>query len=162
MPFYRGLTLEQLAGRGVRWPERGQAQSLDLAGSATAFTPREAPATADSRLRLGTFRSIWASLEVDASPALAFLSREQTAELSPADARRLGVRHGELVEISDGEHSISARVVLREATPAGTVFVESQLREQSSNALTGPLVSITRRKAASEPEPEPELAESAT
>ena len=32
VPFYEGLTLEEIGGHGVRWPERPQAQSMALAG----------------------------------------------------------------------------------------------------------------------------------
>ena len=28
VPFYAGLTLEQISGRGVRWPEREQASAM--------------------------------------------------------------------------------------------------------------------------------------
>src|SRR5207245_2302401 len=41
VPFYAGLTLEQIAGRGVRWPERDAASAFPVADG--AGTPAERP-----------------------------------------------------------------------------------------------------------------------
>ena len=92
--------------------------STRSAGAASAGTsatpPRRSPPSASSppasvdttpapeangRLRLGTFRSIWAAPEVEVSPALKFLAARQRAELSPQDAQRLGVQQGQKVTV---------------------------------------------------------------
>ena len=49
VPFYEGLTLEAIGGRGVRWPEREQAARLASGGSFAAGGPahdRQAPSLA--------------------------------------------------------------------------------------------------------------------
>jgi NADH-quinone oxidoreductase subunit G len=92
---------------------------------------------ANGRLRLGTFRSIWASPEVEVSPALKFLAARQRAELSPADAQRLGVSQGQRVEVGVDGHAVSAVVAVRSDMPAGTVFLEENVAQDGANILNG-------------------------
>ncbi|HYV14844.1 MAG TPA: NADH-quinone oxidoreductase subunit NuoG [Conexibacter sp.] len=145
VPFYAGLTLEELGGRGVRWQERDAAAAAP-AGPAAPYetgTPLAAlTSQANGTLRLGTFRSIWAAREVEMSPALRFAAARQQAELSPADAERLGLSPGERVEVSAGETSVSATVVVRGNVPEGTVFLGEATETDSATALTGGLVEV--------------------
>jgi NADH-quinone oxidoreductase subunit G len=138
VPFYAGLTLDELGGRGVRWVEREQASSWPSAEAPPVV--RAATPAADGGLRLGTYRSLWVAPEVRASPALAFLHPGQRAEMSPEDARRLGLGHGDRVRLATNGSSVEARVALRGAVPPGTVFVE----EPGANALTGPTVVVEK------------------
>jgi NADH-quinone oxidoreductase subunit G len=146
VPFYAGLTLEELGGRGVRWPEREQASAL--AGAATGGpTDLEQPAAAASpngSLRLGTFRSIWASPEVESSPALQFLAAVQRVEISPDDAGRLGLAQGDRVEVGSNGTRVRGTIALRQNTPAGTVFLEEGLAQESASALTESLVEVRK------------------
>jgi NADH-quinone oxidoreductase subunit G len=156
VPFYAGLTLEEIGGRGVRWQERAAASAFP-AGPAGLFDVGEpvAAASPNGALRLGTFRSIWASPEVEASPALKFLAARAQLELSPADAERLGMENGDRVAVSADGRSIEAHVALRGNTPAGTVFLGEGLADGGASELTGDaprLVSIERA-----PEPVPAI-----
>ena len=72
----------------------------------------------NGKLRLGTFRSVWAAPEVGASPALQFLTPKQRVELSPADAKRLGIAHGERVVVGSDGHSVTGVATLRAAAQA--------------------------------------------
>jgi len=137
VPFYAGLTLEEIGGRGVRWQERAAAQAVPEgpSGPFDAGTPVAAP-TPNGALRLGTFRSIWASPEVEVSPALKFLARSATLELSPADAERLGIENGDRVTVSVDGRTVEARTALRGNTPAGTVFLDAGLPEGGASELT--------------------------
>ena len=103
-----------------------------------------AAATPNGRLRLGTFKSIWASPEVAASPALKFLHPRQRAELAPADAERLGIRHGEQVTVGSSRASVTAVAHLRHGSPLGSVFLQSGIDEDAANVLEGPLVEIAK------------------
>jgi NADH-quinone oxidoreductase subunit G len=145
VPFYAGLTLEELGGRGVRWPEREQAAALPAAEVAQppAASQIEPPST-NGRLLLGTYRSVWAAPEVEVSPALRFLAPKQHVELSPADAARIGVRHGEEVLVAGDGGRVRARAVVRDAVPAGSVFLEEGIAQDSANLLHGPLVQVHR------------------
>ena len=118
-----GSPTRRSAAAGVRWQER------DAGG---ARCPRHAlraapkPPTAgggrsraeDSRLRLGTYRDLWAAEVAEHSPALRFLAPRQTLELAPADAERLGLAQGDEVEVrSNGTQRPGARRGPRAGAP---------------------------------------------
>ena len=140
VPFYAGLTLEEIGGRGVRWPAREAAGSypaaeLDAAAEG-AQEPLAAP-VANGRLRLGTFRSIWNATEVRMSPALHFLHPPMRVEMAPGDAQRLELFQGDHVVVGSDGQTVDATVTLRAATPEGSVFLDT-------NALEGPLVEVRK------------------
>jgi NADH-quinone oxidoreductase subunit G len=178
VPFYEGLTLEEIGGRGVRWPARVAA---DLAGGAQPSgasrppadaTPSAAPAAgqpakrpaaaANGHLRVGTYRPIWASPEVEISPALHFAVARQQLELAPADAERIGVFDGQEVEVtqlddSGAAHSseagrraggrseatrLRARATVRTGVVPGTAFLAEGIASDSANALSEPLIEV--------------------
>jgi predicted molibdopterin-dependent oxidoreductase YjgC len=149
VPFYGGLTLDGIGGQGVRWQELPGAAAYPAAalGPFELETPPAAPGTGDGRLRLGTFRSVWAAVEVENSPALKFLHPRQRVEISPADARRLSVFEGERVLVGSNGTSVSATVALRDAVPEGSVFMETAIPEESAWALEGPLVEVRKAPA---------------
>ena len=143
LPFYAGLTLDELGGRGVRWPARPAATAWPAADSGPfgLDAPLSAP-TPNGALRLGRFRSIWAAPEVELSPALKFLRAHQRAELSPADAQRLGLANGDRVTVGSNGSRVSATVVLRSGVREGTVFLEEGIPENSASELDGGLVEV--------------------
>ncbi|HZV74803.1 MAG TPA: NADH-quinone oxidoreductase subunit NuoG [Conexibacter sp.] len=145
--FYAGLTLEEIGGRGVRWQEREAAAAVPEGPAGPFPTGTPAPAASpNGALRLGTFRSIWAAPEVEASPALKFLAARQQLELSPADAERLGVGQGDRVTVTVEDREVSATVALRGNVPAGTVFLgEATAADSAAELLSDAprLVSIT-------------------
>ncbi|MCW3017773.1 MAG: NADH-quinone oxidoreductase, chain, partial [Solirubrobacterales bacterium] len=76
VPFYAGITLDEVGGRGVRWQERAAAAAFPP--PATAQAP-EGPSTAlvqppADAADLAGWRSVWDAPEVEHSPALEFLS----------------------------------------------------------------------------------------
>ena len=154
VPFYAGLTLDAIGGRGIRWPATEAAARLE----APAWEPRglDVPANAatpNGALRLGTFRPLWAAPEVEASPVLHFARARQVVELAPADAERLGIAEGDQVEVSDGGGAVTAAVKLRAALPHGSVFLAAGTREEPANVLTQPLVAVRRVGPPAPPEP---------
>ncbi|HEX4689914.1 MAG TPA: molybdopterin-dependent oxidoreductase, partial [Solirubrobacteraceae bacterium] len=152
VPFFAGLTLDEIGGRGVRWPETeaGQAWNAGEWNAATLSIPRAGGgAQSDGRLRLGTFRTLWASKEVDASPALHFLRARQVVELSPEDADARGIREGDRVEVAQGSAggmgtNVQGSVKLRAAIPSGSVFVALGTEDQPANVLTESFVDVRR------------------
>jgi NADH-quinone oxidoreductase subunit G len=150
VPFYEGLTLEEIGGRGARWPERPQAAALGGDDSAVGFHGHGEPATAiaagseNGTLRLGTYRPIWASPEVEISPALKFAVPTQHLELSPHDARRLHVAHGDEVEVVSNGTRLRATAAVHSGVSVGSAFLAEGLAHDSANALTEPLIEVHR------------------
>jgi NADH-quinone oxidoreductase subunit G len=80
VPFYAGLTLEEIGGRGVRWQERDGASAFPAAGAGRApgAVPTVSGASASGEPRpdaadVAGWRSVWDAPEVEFSPALEFL-----------------------------------------------------------------------------------------
>ena len=87
VPFYGGLTLEEIGGRGVRWQEREAAAAFpaeDPAGETAGETGSLAELAAqvladgtDGASAAVGYRSLWDAPEVRFSPAFDFLSAER-------------------------------------------------------------------------------------
>jgi len=90
VPFYAGLTLEEIGGRGVRWQEREAASAFPEIGADVEHEPAAEPgqpaATAADAADLAGYRSVWDAPEVEYSPALEFLfpRRKEPAVQSPS------------------------------------------------------------------------------
>ncbi|HEY2604017.1 MAG TPA: molybdopterin-dependent oxidoreductase, partial [Thermoleophilaceae bacterium] len=134
VPFYAGLTLEEIGGRGVRWQEREQASALGASPlpDTSLDTPPELPT---SGLRLGTVPSLWSGRETQHAAVLRFLAPEQTLEISIADAERLGVRSGDEVSVSVDGRSVRARARVHDPVPAGSVFLVEGTQTDNATAL---------------------------
>jgi NADH-quinone oxidoreductase subunit G len=146
VPFYAGLTLDEIGGRGVRWPETDAAATFPAPEHAPEAPAPGPVAQVDGQaLRLGTFRPLWASPEVAVSPSLQFLVPHQRVEMSPDDARKIGVTDGERVRVGTNGTRVNATVSLRAAVPPGSVFLLEALEgDDSGNLLTGPTVYVER------------------
>jgi NADH-quinone oxidoreductase subunit G len=144
VPFYAGLTLDEIGARGVRWPAGEAAGALGAAPweLAALGVPPSTAAAADGALRLGTWHSLWAAPEVDLSPVLQFIRPRQVVELSPVDAVRLGVRDGDQVEVGGNGTRIRGAARLRASVPTGSVFLVEGTHDAPANALTDPLVEV--------------------
>ena len=145
VPFYEGLTLEEIGGQGVRWPGRRQATAMPSGAVPAAGQPAKRPAArrTKGRLRLGTYRPIWAAPEVEISPALHFTIASQRIELSPADAERLGVMDGEQVEVGRDGSRLSATVAVRTGVVPGTAFLADGIAANSANRLSEGDIEVT-------------------
>ena len=73
VPFYAGLTLEEIGGQGVRWQER-EAAGAYPAPQKTPAKPRRLVAEGEDAADLAGWRSVWDAVEVERSPALRFLA----------------------------------------------------------------------------------------
>lgn len=138
VPFYAGLTHEEIGGLGLRWQEREAASALpepasSAAAPAVAAAP-EAP-SGDGRLRIATYRDLWVSEATEHSPALRFLMPRQRLELAPADAQRLGLAQGDYAELSANGHAVEAEVVVRERMRPGAGFLAEGIRDANPNVF---------------------------
>jgi NADH-quinone oxidoreductase subunit G len=121
VPFYAGLTLDEIGGHGLRWQDRETASALPTAELSTE--PLVQPPELPDGLVLAGAPTLWAGPEVEYSPSLRFLATGEKAWLSVEDARRLGVESGEEVELSVNGDRVSATAIVRTAVPAGSVFL---------------------------------------
>lgn len=155
IPFYEGLTLEEIGGHGVRWPATEAASKFTVsggvgpaAGNAPEHSGRPDPAAsqngAGDALRIGTYRPIWAAPEVEISPALHFTIAHQQIELSPEDAQRLGIASGDAVQVAQNGTRLSAKAAVRSGVQPGTAFLATGISEDSANMLTEPTVQVTK------------------
>jgi NADH-quinone oxidoreductase subunit G len=121
VPFYAGLTLEEIGGLGVRWQERDAASALP--DEPLPDTPLEVPPSAPRGLRLAAAPTLWSGSEVEHSPSLRFLAAEPRAELSVEDARRLGVESGSEILLAVNGDRVTATAAVRTGVPTGSVFL---------------------------------------
>jgi NADH-quinone oxidoreductase subunit G len=148
VPFYSGLTLDELGGRGVRWPEREAAAGLPAAGvtSGADMAPdlpiAPPPSGSNGALRLGRYRPIWADPQVEISPALQYTIAHQQVELSPEDAARLGIASGERVEVSQNGTRVAGTAQVRSGVPKGIAFLAEGIASDSANALTEDTIEV--------------------
>jgi NADH-quinone oxidoreductase subunit G len=71
VPFYAGLTLDEIGGRGVRWQERPAASAFPLPDGPPAREQLQPPP--QDAEDLAGHRSVWDAQEVEFSPSLEFL-----------------------------------------------------------------------------------------
>ena len=144
VPFYAGLTLEEIGGRGVRWPEREQA-AAHPAGEPAPFDARPTrppPRPPTARLRLGTLpldlggargRRL-AGAEVPRARASASSSR-------PPTRSALGIAQGDRVERRRRTaRSVSGdrRTCAPPRPPGIASSCETAIGADSASALDGP------------------------
>ncbi|MGA8745851.1 MAG: NADH-quinone oxidoreductase subunit NuoG [Solirubrobacterales bacterium] len=155
VPFYATITDSEIGGRGIRWQDHPSAASFPIAETAptaaaaplagTSARHGEGPSeqqAADAHevsgsapLFLGTYRDLWAGPITELNPPLHFLAPTQRAELSPADAERLGLRQGDEVSVRANGASVRARVMVRERMPEGAFFLIEGTAEGNANVL---------------------------
>lgn len=65
---------------------------------------------------------------------------ECTVEVHPKDAARLGLEVGEWVDVSSRRGKITARLLVTERSPEGTIFIPFHFAEAAANILTNNLI----------------------
>ncbi|HYN49402.1 MAG TPA: molybdopterin-dependent oxidoreductase, partial [Thermoleophilaceae bacterium] len=121
VPFYGGITLDEIGGLGVRWPEREAATAL---GSEELPTEALAdPPAATDTLHVTSAPTLWSGPEIRHSPSLHFLSSRARAEISVEDARRAGVANGDEMRLTAHGQTAEAVAAVRTGVPAGSVFL---------------------------------------
>jgi NADH-quinone oxidoreductase subunit G len=148
VPFYASITDESIGGRGIRWQETESATTFPSpdatlrgpdVGIASPDTQRDSASgevmPAAGSLTLGTYRDLWAGPITELNPPLKFLKPTQRLELSPEDAARLALTHGDKVRVTQGEKSLNATVAIRERVPEGVCFLAEGVADANANGL---------------------------
>jgi NADH-quinone oxidoreductase subunit G len=121
VPFYAGITLDEIGGLGVRWQERDAASAL--AAEELPSEPLADPPAAPKGLRLAAAATLWTGPELEHSPSLRFLARPARVQLASEDARQAGIAEGDEVRLSVGGAAATATAAIRTGVPAGTVIL---------------------------------------
>ena len=129
VPFYAGITLDEIGGLGVRWADReGAAEALGAEDLPTQALP-DPPAAGDG-LRVVVAPTLWTGPETEHSPSLRFLASGARAEISVEDAGRAGVDNGDEVRLQAADEAVVAIAAVRTGVPQGSVFlIGAQLPE---------------------------------
>ncbi len=143
VPFYAGITHEEIGGAGCRWQDREAQSQFPATRTEDHRTPRLSRLPGEGRTLVGTYRDLWAAGVTERSPALRFLAPKQAIELAPADAERLGLGSGDEVEVRSNGTSVRARISIHERVKPGTGFLVEGLGD-GAGALRGELVEITK------------------
>ena len=121
VPFYAGLTLDEIGGDGVRWQDRDAASALPSAELSSESL--EPPPPPHHGLVLAPAPTLWVGPEVEYSPSLRFLAAGPRAWLSVDDARRHAIESGDEIELALNGDQVNAVAVVRTSVPAGSVFL---------------------------------------
>jgi formate dehydrogenase alpha subunit len=150
-PIYGGIGFDRLEGPGLQWPcpdrqhpgtpilhrsqfTRGKGRFHPTPFREAAELPDEAyPYLLTTgrylyHFHTGTLTRRVAGLEHLAPPA--------PVEIHPDDGAREGIADGDAVEVESRRGRVTARAVLTERSPRGTVFMAFHYREAAANALT--------------------------
>jgi NADH-quinone oxidoreductase subunit G len=153
VPFYAGITVDEIGGRGVRWQDRDAASKAPEVGRASGegspdpLSRRVSGEPSPDALALGTYRDLWVGPVTELNPPLKFLEPRQRVEMSLADAERMGLKSGDEVSVSQNGTSVQARVAIKERIQEGVCFLIEGTAEDNANGLLngGPVqVEITK------------------
>jgi NADH-quinone oxidoreductase subunit G len=136
VPFYEGLTYEEIGGRGLRWADRSPGSSWTPPGGVQGGPSEPAKAGDGDGLLLGTYRDLWATDVTKRNPALRFLMPKQKLELAAKDADKLELSNGDRVTVSVNGSSVEATVAIRERMREGAAFLIEGTDEANGNVLT--------------------------
>ncbi len=148
VPFYDGLTYEEIGGTGLRWGDRPPGHSWTPPAAERRSASRPAPEPDGEGLVLGTYRDLWAAEVTKRNPALRFLMPKQRLEIAGKDAEGLDLSNGDQVTVSVNGHSVDATVAVRERVREGAAFLIEGTDEANANLLTNglaPRIEVEKR-----------------
>jgi formate dehydrogenase major subunit len=154
-PQLAGIKYARLERKGLQWP----VPSLDHLGTPTLhkdgcftcglgnFTPvdwtppaevpdREYPFVLSTGRRLYHYHT---RTQTGRVKGLNALLSEETADLSPVDAKKLGIENGKKVRVKSRRGEVIVKARLTEQVPPGMVWMAFHFREGNANWLTNPV-----------------------
>ncbi len=150
-PIYGGISYDRLETFGLQWPCPGASHPgtpvlhvEKFTRGKGAFKPRDYKAPAETPdaeypFVLSTGRLYWHWHTRSMTGRTSTLERESPdcfVEISPADAKTLGVRKGEKLKVSSRRGTITVRAEVTERVKAGSVYVPFHYGEAAANLLT--------------------------
>ncbi len=150
-PAFVGIKYSRIDKDGLQWPcpneDHPGTKFLHRDGKFTRgkglfkgieWTPPAEVADAEYPLVLSTGRRLfhYHTRTQTGRSGLDQLMSEETADISLADAKKLGVVHGEYVKVSSRRGSVKVRARVTEEIPMGLVWMSFHFREGNANWLT--------------------------
>jgi predicted molibdopterin-dependent oxidoreductase YjgC len=150
-PSYGGISFARLDEGGLQWPcpdpshpgtpilhtgtfTRGKGQLMPLTYRPSAELP-----DAEYPLLLTTGRSLFhfhTGTMTRKVKGLNELKSEETVEINPEDAAKLGIADGDTVKVSSRRGEVTAKAKVTESSAVGTVFMTFHFAESPTNTLT--------------------------
>jgi formate dehydrogenase major subunit len=154
-PSMVGIKYYRLEGDGLQWPvpncEHPGTCTLHKDGCFTCgqgrFTPVDwTPPTEvpdqEFPLVLSTGRRLYhyhTRTQTGRCLGLDEILGEETADISQADAARLGIEHGEFIKVRSRRGEVKVKAKVTPEMPAGMVWMSFHFREGNANWLTNPV-----------------------
>ncbi len=150
-PAFAGIKFRRIEEDGLQWPcpneEHPGTKFLHKDGKFTRgkgmfvgieWTPPAEVADAEYPLVLSTGRRLfhYHTRTQTGRSGLDLMMSEETADMSAADANRLGIRHGEYVKVSSRRGSVKVRAKVTDEIPEGLVWMSFHFSEGNANWLT--------------------------
>jgi formate dehydrogenase major subunit len=150
-PAYGGIKYSRMEKDGLQWPcptlDHPGTKFLHKDGKFTRgkgcfkgieWTPPAEVEDAEYPFVLSTGRRLfhYHTRTQTGRSGLDQLMSEETADISAADARKLGITHGEYVRVSSRRGSVKVRAKVTEEIPAGLIWMSFHFREGNANWLT--------------------------
>ncbi len=155
-PIFAGIKYHRIENDGIQWPcptgEHPGTPVMHRDGNFTCgkgifipaeWTPPAEVAGPEYPFVLSTGRRLYhyhTRTQTGRTQGLNDLLGEETADISPQDARRLGIRSGETVRLSSPRGSISLKARVTDEVPPNMVWTAFHFREACANWLTNPAV----------------------
>ncbi len=154
-PSLVGVKYARIEGDGLQWPvpdlEHPGTCTLHKDGCFTCgqgrFTPidwtppaevpdEEYPLVLSTGRRLYQYHS---RTQTGRCLGLNDILGEETADISPVDAERLGIKHGEVIKVKSRRGEVRVKAKVTKEVPRGLVWMAFHFREGCANWLTNPV-----------------------
>jgi formate dehydrogenase alpha subunit len=150
-PAMAGVTYDRIKTRGLAWPcpakdhpgteylykegfPKGKVPFLPI-----AFNPPAEVVSGDYPFVLTTGRNLFQYHSGSMTRRVAPIEKhagEAYVELNPADGRRLGIGHGDLVTVRSKRGAVEIKARFTRRVSEGTVFIPMHYREAAANVIT--------------------------
>ena len=154
-PALRGITYRRIEGNGLQWPCPDESHPgtcfLHQGGQFTCglgqfipvdWTPPAEVPDQKYPFVLSTGRRLYhyhTRTQTGRSSGLNDLLGEETADVSPVDAAKMGISHGETIRVKSRRGEVTLKAKVTDSVPPGMVWMAFHFRDACANWLTNPV-----------------------
>jgi formate dehydrogenase major subunit len=154
VPSMAGIKFSRIKDNGLQWPCTDEShpgtcflhQNGEFACGLGQFVPvdwtppaevpdQEYPFVLSTGRRLYHYHT---RTQTGRSLGLNDLLGEETADISPVDAGKLGIRHGQSIKVKSRRGEVTLKAKVTESVPPGMVWMAFHFRDACANWLTNP------------------------